>query len=190
MLMGEGGGTHNIIFIKLNSPICKAFSTAPCSRSLTPCWNGNLSSSSSSVGAVDKEEYIQMSLSFRGKDQYTIRLWTGSGILTNLSSIVWNVMFSATILAPISSRESGLCVFLCFPSFSWHFEEFWAQNWPWNPQHNLFGAAIGPHLTIWPPTLIRSRMREAQPLINKTVEVAHPGSDKIYNFIHKLTACR
>lgn len=50
---------------------------------------------------------MQMSRSFRGKAQKTIRSCTGSGIRSYRSSILWKGMCSATILAQISSRVSG-----------------------------------------------------------------------------------
>lgn len=101
----------------VHSPTCNTLSTQPPSNRVTPRRKGSWVSSLlsplvplSSPPAL-KEEYIQISFSLLGKDQYTILRWTGSGILSNRSSTLWNGHFSATLRAAISSNDSGLCVF-------------------------------------------------------------------------------
>lgn len=53
------------------------------------------------------DEYIHISFSFLGKDQYTIRRWTGSGIRSKRSSTLSKAHFSATAFAAQSKRDSG-----------------------------------------------------------------------------------
>lgn len=62
---------------------------------------------------LERELYIWISRSSRGKEKKMIFCWTGSGMRLYFSSTFWNGSFSATILAEISSKESG--VFLCDP---------------------------------------------------------------------------
>lgn len=61
-----------------HSPTCSTFSTQPASSSLRPRQKAMLRWSSG--GARASDEYMHMSLSSRGNDQYTTRRCTGSGM--------------------------------------------------------------------------------------------------------------
>lgn len=125
-----------------NSPICKTFETDPLSNNFIPWWNGNFCLSLFSFGEFEKLEYIQISRSFRGNDQYTIRLWTGSGIRSKRSSTFWNGIFSATTLAQISRRDSGLC----FPQSRRSLAPGFEPKTPRGDALRLFAVAIDHHL--------------------------------------------
>lgn len=120
-----------------HSPTCKTLSTQPVSKSRIPRRKGSPSPVAPvpalPVGFVTppgteplptdalepttgpsspatrhwNDEYIHISLSFLGKDQYTIRRWTGSGIRSKRSSTLSKAHFSATALAAQSSSDSG-----------------------------------------------------------------------------------
>lgn len=94
----------------LHSPTCKTLSTHPISSNFNPLQNERFWGSPplEFTGVTrDKDEYMHMSLSFLGNDQKMILRWTGSGILSYRSSILWKGIFSATILAVTSSKVSG-----------------------------------------------------------------------------------
>lgn len=91
-------------------PTWSTWSTHPDSSNLRPLQKERLWSWA--VGefkdTLDKLEYMQMSLSLRGNDQKIILLCTGSGMRSYRSSTRWKGIFSATHLAVMSRRESGL----------------------------------------------------------------------------------
>lgn len=90
-------------------PTWRTLSTQPDSSSLSPLQNDKFCCSpEEDEGTLEREEYMQMSLSLRGKDQQMILRCTGSGIRSYRSSIRWKGIFSATILAVMSSRVSGV----------------------------------------------------------------------------------
>lgn len=100
------------------SPTCNTLSTQPLSSNAMPRRKGNrVSSPLSPLDALSSppvlnEEYMQISRSLLGKDQYTIRRWTGSGMRSKRSSTRWNGHFSATFRAAMSRSDSGLWVLL------------------------------------------------------------------------------
>lgn len=91
-------------------PTWSTWSTHPDSSNLSPLQKDRLWSECAVgefSGTLDKLEYMQMSLSFRGKDQKIILLCTGSGMRSYRSSTRWKGMFSATHRAVMSRRVSG-----------------------------------------------------------------------------------
>lgn len=95
----------------IHLPTCKTLSTQPISSNFNPLQNERFWGSPplEFTGVTrDKDEYMHMSLSFLGNDQKMILRWTGSGILSYRSSILWKGIFSATILAVISNKVSGV----------------------------------------------------------------------------------
>lgn len=97
----------NGFFVSL--PTWRTLSTHPVSSSFNPLQKERFWGSAPALtgGTRDNELYMQMSLSFLGKDQKMILRCTGSGMRSYRSSILWKGMFSATILAVMSSSESG-----------------------------------------------------------------------------------
>lgn len=60
------------------------------------------------ISYLERELYIWISRSSRGNEKKIIFCWTGSGMRLYFSSTFWKGSFSATILAEMSSKESGV----------------------------------------------------------------------------------
>lgn len=108
----------------------------------------------------DKEEYMQMSLSFLGNDQKMIRCCTGSGIRETLSSTRWKGTLAAAAFAQMSRRDSGFIVRTLADTVPATESALWPEFRAGFDRHVLFSAAMQSSVIVV-FTLRWTRMRGA-----------------------------